>query len=317
MMFWKIWEKAGIYILTVIVFLIFWGLIGPSFVTMFNLSNVLLQVAVIAIGGTGMVFAITSGGFDLSTGSTLTLSTMVVAMALKFWGFSVPMAILLAFAVGALCGTMNGLIITRLKIPTFVATLATMLIIRGAAFIINNGRQVIFNEFMELRLLTSTRILGFSAASWAMLVIVLLGFLLYKYTRFGVYTRSLGSNEAALRISGANVNNTIMLVFIFTSLTAVMAAVIQTSQTLKGSATSGEAFAMDCITATILGGTTLGGGKGNVPGMLFAALILGFVSNGLNILNVPYYYQYMATGVILIFALLMGGIKEMVRERHV
>ena len=315
MKFWKIWDKTGIYILAVIVFLSFWIIIGPNYVTIFNLSNVLLQVSVRAIGGTSMVLAITSGGFDLSVGATLTLTTVVVSMALKFWNMSIPEAILIAFLIGAACGVMNGLIITKLKIQTFVATLATMLIIRGIAFLLYGGKKVTINDFMNLKLLTSTKLFGFSAASWAMLLIVFSGWFIYKYTRFGVLVRGIGSNETAVRISGANVDRTIILVFVFTALTSVISGVIQVSQTLVGNANSGETYAMECITATILGGTSLSGGKGNVIGMLFAALILGFISNGLNMLNVEYYYQYLATGVILIFALFMSGLKEMMQER--
>ena len=109
---------------------------------------------------------------------------------------------------------------------------------------------------------------------------------------------------------------TIILIFVFTALTSVLAGVVQISQTLTGTASTGPTFAIDVITATILGGTTLGGGKGNVLGMLSAAIMLGFVSNGLNMLNVPFYYQHMATGIILIFALLMSGVMEMMRERR-
>jgi len=316
MKFWKIWDKAGIYILAVIIFLSFWIIIGPNYVTIFNLSNVLLQVSVKAIGGTSMVLAITSGGFDLSAGATLTLTTVVVSMALKFWNMSIPQAILIALVIGGACGVMNGLIITKLKIQTFVATLATMLIIRGIAFLLYGGRKITINDFMDLKLLTSTKLLGFSVASWAMLLIVFLGWFLYKYMRFGVFVRAIGSNEAAVRISGANVDRTIILVFVFTALTSVISGVIQVSQTLVGNANSGESYAMECITATILGGTSLSGGKGNVIGMLFAALILGFISNGLNMLNVEYYYQYLATGIILIFALFMSGLKEIMQERN-
>jgi len=302
--------------LTLTTFLVLWAIIGPNFVSMFNLSNVFLQVAVIAIGGTSMVFAITSGGFDLSIGSTLTLTTVVVAMALRLWGLTIPEAIMLAFAIGILCGLLNGVIITKLKIPTFVATLASSLLIRGAALLLSEGRRITINEFIEMKVISVTRFLGFSVASWAMLIIVIIGFLIYRYTRFGVYTRALGSNETALRVSGAKVNMTIILIFVFTALTSVLAGVVQISQTLTGTASTGPTFAIDVITATILGGTTLGGGKGNVLGMLSAAIMLGFVSNGLNMLNVPFYYQHMATGIILIFALLMSGVMEMMRERR-
>jgi ribose/xylose/arabinose/galactoside ABC-type transport system permease subunit len=316
MRFWKIWDKAGIYILALTVFLAFWIIIGPNYVTVFNLSNVLLQVSVKAIGGAAMVLAITSGGFDLSVGATLTLTTVVVSMALKFWNMSIPVAILLALVIGAACGLMNGLIITKLKIQTFVATLATMLIIRGIAFLLYGGKKITINTYMNFKLLTSTKLFGFSAACWAMLLIVFFSWFLYKHTRFGVYVRGIGSNETAMRISGAKVDRTIILIFVFTALTAVISGVIQTSQTLVGNANSGESYAMECITATILGGTSLSGGKGNITGMLFAALILGFISNGLNILNVAYYYQYLATGIILIFALFMSGIKEIMQERN-
>ena len=315
MNFLKVWDKYGIYILTAAVFVVFWIMLGMRYVTLFNISNVLLTVSMVAIAGTSMVFAITSGGFDLSIGATQTLTTVVVAMGLKFWGLPIPVAIIVALGVGVLVGLMNGLIITKLKVQTFVTTLASMLIIRGIAFIMFEGKNIMITEFMDYKAITATSFLGFSMAVWMMIGFVIFGWILYRFTRFGVFTRSLGSNELAVRISGVPADRTIILIFIFSAITAVVSGIITSSMTLLGNANYGTAFPLEVITATILGGTSLSGGKGNIPGMLCAAVLLGFIKNGLNMLNVPFFYQDLATGVVLIFALFMGSLHYLVGRK--
>jgi ribose transport system permease protein len=146
------------------------------------------------------------------------------------------------------------------------------------------------------------------------IVIFIIAYIVYKYTPYGLYVRSIGSNITASRISGLKVDKTIIWVFIMTATTAVIAGMIQTSQLLTGNGRFGKGFELEAITATILGGTSLSGGRGNLWGTLVATIMLGLIKNGLNLLGVTENYQKLATGLVLLFALSINGIREMARK---
>lgn len=301
----SVWERFGIYFVTIITLLIF-TLLTPNMLTIANMTNLLSQAAMIAIAGVGMTFAITSGGFDLSIGSIVALTTCVLGKAILVYGLW-P-AIGLVIIMGVVLGTLNGLIITKLKIQTFVATLATMIIFRGFSLIFTSGRDVTLYGHLDIKMFSAGDILGIPVPIILTIVAYVLAYLIYKYTRFGVRTRAIGSNSDASSVSGVPVERTIILVFVLTSVTAVVAGILLTSQLLTGNGRLGQGFELDVITAVILGGTALSGGRGNIFGTLTAAIMLGIVSNGLNLIGVPEFYQRLATGIILLLALSAGGL---------
>ena len=311
MKFWKVWDKAGIYIMSFLTLAIF-AILAPNFISVANISNLLSQVSMVAIGAAGMTFALTGGGFDLSVGSTVAITTCVLGKNIPIIGLW-P-AIALAIAVGVILGAINGLIITKLKIQTFVATLATMIIYRGLSQIYTNGRDVTLMDHREIKIFSAEYILNIPVPIWITAAIFILAYIIYKYTPFGLYVRSIGSNETASRISGLKVDNVIIIIFIMTSVTAVFSGIILTSQLLSGNGRLGVGFELNVITATILGGTSLAGGRGNIWGSLSAAIMLGIVQNGLNILGVGDSYQKLSTGLILLAALSISGIREIVRK---
>jgi ribose/xylose/arabinose/galactoside ABC-type transport system permease subunit len=268
-----------------------------------------------------MTFAITSGGFDLSVGSTVSIVTSVVALSTNFFynmmpgmapGIRMIVVISIVILVSIVLGVINGVIITKLKIQTFIATLATMVIFRGIALIITKGRNISMLKFREYKMFS---------AGWApaiiVLVVYILAYLLYKYSRFGVNTRAIGSNESAARISGLSVDRTIILVFVLTSVTAAMSGLLMTSQLLMGSAKLATGFELNVIAPTILGGTALAGGRGNVLGTLAAAILLALISNGLNLLGIADSFQDLIYGIILVFALALGGLRQLSLKKQV
>lgn len=225
--FWSWWDRFGILAILLAVGLVFLAL-NARIVSVSNLTTVLSRSATTGIAAAGMTFAICAGGFDLSVGSILSLVTCVVAMNIANIGMW-P-SILLALLVGVLCGVVNGLIITKLHIQTFVATLATQLAFKGAALVYSNGKRVLMSKNKEIKIFSTSSVLGIPVQVILVVAVFVIAYLVYRHTRFGVKTRAIGSNEAAARASGINVDRTLIAVFVVTGLTAACAGVLQSSR---------------------------------------------------------------------------------------
>lgn len=315
--FWFYWERFGIFAILVVTLLVFF-LLKPEVLGLNNLLTVLARSAIVGIAACGMTFAICSGGFDLSVGGILALSTCVFAANLPKIGIVASTA--LTLAVGVICGILNGLAITKLKIQTFVATLAMGMIIKGVALVYTGGSKQMLNRTTnpEAKIFSQNISIGPLQLQLPPIVMVLaifaLGYLVYRYTSYGVHTRSVGSNENAARTSGINVDRTLIIVFAVTGLTASLSGLIRVSQLMQGSATLGDGFELEVITATILGGTSLAGGKGNIWGSFVGAILLAIIRNGLNMIGLSDEYQRLAIGLILLLALSISGIQELAKE---
>jgi ribose/xylose/arabinose/galactoside ABC-type transport system permease subunit len=315
--FWFYWERFGILAILAVTLTVF-SILSPSILAVGNLLTVLCRAAIVAIPAMGMTFAICSGGFDLSVGSVVGLSTCVWAAALPVMGI-VP-ATLLTIAAGALCGVLNGLAVTKLKIATFVATLSMSFIIRSVALVATDGAKQMISrtDNLEAKFFSQNyTVFGQKIQLVQLLLMVsvfVVGYLLYRYTRFGVYVRSVGSHEPSARTSGLPVDRTLIFVFMLTGATASISALITSSQLMQGAATLGVGFELEVITATILGGTALAGGKGNVWGSMVAAIMLALTRNGLNLLGLSDEYQRLSIGLILLLALAISGVQELTQE---
>jgi len=316
-LFWFYWERFGILAILLVTLIIF-STLAPSALAVGNLLTVLSRSAIVGIPAMGMTFAICSGGFDLSVGSIVGLSTCVWAANLPLIGI-VP-ATLLTLAVGCACGILNGLAIAKLKVQTFVATLALGMIFRGVALVYTDGSKQMISrsDNIEAKIFSQNFEIGGLQVQLVplliMAIVFIAGYLIYRFTRFGVYARSVGSNEPSARTSGIPVDRTIIFVFIITGVTASASSLITASQLMQGAATLGTGFELEVITATILGGTSLAGGKGNIWGSMIAAILLALTRNGLNILGLSEEYQRLAIGVILLLALAVNGIQELMKE---
>ena len=308
MKFWKMWDTIGIYLFTLVV-LIFFVFLTPRIISFSNIINLLSQTSMVAIAAAAMTFAITSGGFDLSVGSTLTLTTCILGVNIPIIGMWPT--IIIALVVGVILGAFNGVIIAKLKIPTFVVTLATMSIYRGLALLYTNGKTQSLIKYTELKIFSSGTLLGIPVPIIVMAAVFVVFYLLYKRTTFGVYVRSIGSNETASRISGLHVDRVLITVYILTAVMTVVSGIIQTSKILMGNARYGVGFELEVITATIVGGTALAGGRGKIWGTLVAAIMLGIVSNGLNLAGLSEFYQKLAQGLVLLLVLSIYAIREL------
>jgi len=307
MKYWNLWDRAGIYIIAFITLIIF-AILTPNILTITNIVNLLVQVSIVAIAAAGMTFALTSGSFDFSIGSTLSLTTCVLAINIPRIGLF--LSVVLALAVGVILGLINGIIITKFKVQTFVATLATMIIYRGLSSIYTHGQDASLINYRQIKMFSNGEILFIPAPIIITIFVYILFYLIFKYSLFSLFVRSIGSNEKIARMIGLNVDRTIIYIFIMTAVTSVIGGIIQTSQLLTGNAKFGVGFELEVITATILGGTRISGGKGNLWGTLCAAIMLGIIKNGLNLLGISDNYQKLITGIILVLALSTSRIME-------
>lgn len=313
--FWLLWDKIGGLLILVVVVIIY-AVLYPKIIAPEQLTTTLMRSAITGIAAAGMTFAICSGGFDLSIGSIVSLVSCIIA-SLITKGMNTWLALLVALAVAAVCGLINGLLITILKIPAFVATLATQLSFAGAAYVYSGSKavQITSKYNKDLKILSTGKIFGvFPTPIIALLLVFVLAYILYKYTSFGTKVRAIGSNELAARTTGIKVNKIVVLVYVATAVSAGLAGILNTARLSTGDNTLGNGFELDAITAVILGGTSLSGGKGNIWGTLIGAVLVTFVKMGLNMLGVGEAFQKLAVSAVLIFALSINGIKLIMQK---
>lgn len=284
---------------------VLWAL-TPHFLTVSNLLNVAQQTSINAIVAVGMTFVILSGGIDLSVGSIVALSGVVLGLMLHAEQ-PVAIAILAALGAGALCGQVNGLLIDRGRLPPFIVTLGMMSMARGAALLVTEGRPISgFDE--AFRALATARI-GFVPAPVLIMVLVyVIAHLVLTRTTFGRYVYAIGGNEEATRLSGVRVHLHKPAIYAVSGLMSAVAAIILTARLNSAQPIAGMMYELDAIAATVIGGTSLMGGTGSLGGTLIGALIMGVLRNGLNLLGVSSFLQQIVIGGVIVGAVLVDTI---------
>jgi ribose transport system permease protein len=283
----------------------------PEFIGIENVKDVLVQVSGIAIAAAGMTFVIITAGIDLSVGSVLALSGcagslvgLSIAESGPDWLVSsslhVPMAVLATLLVGGACGLGNGLLITSLRLPPFIATLGMMSVARGLAFAVSDSSPVQVVD--GLRFVARARPLGIPFPILLMALTYVVCAVLLKYTVLGRYSYAIGGNEEAARLSGVRVHFCKNAVYALCGMLAAVSALIVAGRLAWMQPQEGDAFELDVIAAVVIGGTSLYGGEGTMTGTLVGALIMGVVRNGLNLMAMEYNVQKIIIGAIIIFA---------------
>jgi ribose/xylose/arabinose/galactoside ABC-type transport system permease subunit len=293
-------ESLGVFVLLVIV-VTSASIVAPGFFTYTNLTNTLIAASITAVTGLGMTFAIAMGGFDLSVGSVQVLTAIVVASLISI--VDPPLAILGAVLTGFALGLLNGVLISKLRLPAFVVTFGMMSVIRGVALLVTQGQSVMITKHIEFGLLNNGKILGLPVPFFIMVIVFVILSILLKNTAFGRHACAIGGNRAAAIVSGVNIDRVTIAVFGLVGVTAAISGIMLASQLMIVDATLGTGFELQAITVSVLGGTSLSGGHGNLIGTIFAALLLATIASALNILKVISFYQYLAMGALLIFAL--------------
>lgn len=282
---------------------------SPYFLSLSNAFNILLATSVIGILGFGSTFVIAAAGIDLSVGSMLGFAAVVSALSVNAAGLPWPFAIVCALAAGAFCGVINGLLIARARIPAFIVTLGMLGVARGAALVLTNG-QPVYGLPAPIVWLGQGRPLGVPVPAIIFLLLAAVTHFILSRTRFGKYALVIGDNEAAARATGIRVERHRIALYTLSGLLAGLAGLLFAARVNSGDPTAGTSYELTAITAAILGGTNLFGGRASVIGTLIGALIMGVLQNGLNLLAVSSFYQQMAIGGVLVLAVWLDQINR-------
>lgn len=277
------------------------AVLSPYFLSVSNILNILLATTTIGILAIGATYVIGAGGLDLSLGSVLGLSGVVGAYAAVTLGLPSGIAILACLGAGAAAGYVNGLLITRALIPAFIVTLGMLGLARGLGLVISDGR-VIYGLPEFLVYLGQGRPLGIPMPVIIFLAAALLAHVVLAGTRFGRHTLAIGDSETAARAAGIRVDRHRLLLYTLSGGCAGLAGLLFMARINSGDPTAGINYELSAITAAIIGGTNLFGGRASILGTLIGALIMGVLQNGLNLLAVQPFYQQMAIGGVLIIA---------------
>jgi ribose/xylose/arabinose/galactoside ABC-type transport system permease subunit len=284
----------------------------PNFLSASNVANVLVNASLTAVIGFGMTIVIALRGLDLSVGSTMALTACVSAMTVNAAGPWLGAAA--GLVVGAVVGLLNGLLVAYVRVPAFVATLGTLGIIRGAALLITGGSSIMVTDRSFSSIATS-RAAGIPVPLILALVLLLLWHTVLERTPFGRHVCAVGGRPEAAVDSGIRVKSVTLKSFIIVGVSAAVAGVLTASQLGSVDGTLGTGLELQIIAITVLGGTSLAGGSGNLVGTFIAAVLLAMISSGLNLLNIPPFYQYLAVGLLLLLALSLDSIRRRVQRR--
>ncbi|MED4585902.1 ribose ABC transporter permease [Brevibacillus choshinensis] len=283
-----------------IVLLLIFSFASPHFLKVNNLLNIILQVSIIAICAFGMTFALIIGGIDLSVGSTIALSGTAAALLLQHNIPFIPV-ILIVLLIGVVLGAFNGVLVSKLHIPAFIVTVATMGIFRGIAYITTDGVPIAISDKSFLGLGNGS-LLGIQIPILILLLLFVINHVILSKTKFGRRAYISGGNEEAAVYAGINVSRLKVWVYVLTSVMAAISGLILASRLYSAQPNAASGYELDAIAAAVLGGTSLSGGSGKILGTLIGAIIIGVINNGMNLMNVSYFYQLIVKGLVILIA---------------
>jgi simple sugar transport system permease protein len=285
-----------------IVVCLFFSIFTNAFLTAPNLLNVVRQSAPLLIVAAAMTFVITTGGIDLSVGSTLALTSTLSAASLQA-GIAWPLTVMLMLALGGLVGALQGLFIAYERIPAFIVTLAGLSVIRGLALLITAGYSIPIDAENPFTAIGRAWFLGFPVPALIALATLIASYVVFNKTPFGRYVTGVGANAEAVRRAGINTRFTTMCVYIISGTAAAAAGIILAARLGSGSSNAGEGFELDVIAAVVLGGTSLFGGRGTIIGTVLGALTVAVIANGLILAHMSPFLTPIVTGAIILIAI--------------
>jgi len=306
--------KYGTIALMILI-IVFFSLINDAFFTYNNFSDILRSIAIVTLLALGVTFTLVVNGFDLSVGSTMSLSTVVTASLMVWYDMPLWLVIILPILVGVLVGIFNTILIVVIGIPDLLATLSTMYIVAGLHRTYTEGYSIYNNmplvsggnapgELSQAFLwIGQGKMLGLPVPVWIMLVMVFLAFLVLNHTRWGRVLYMTGGNAEAATLSGVNVKKVKFAAYVVSGIFASMAGILFTARVGSGQIDAGAPLLMEAVAAVFVGYSVLGAGKPNAIGTFFGAAVIGILLNGLTILNLPYYAFDIIKGTVLVSAL--------------
>lgn len=299
-------ENIGIIgaLLVLCVFLSVYPKTGEIFLTQKNIFNVLRQNSTNLYLACGMIMVIILGGIDLSVGSIIALSGCIAAGCVSRYGLPLPIALLAGLLVGVAVGAFNGMVISLTTIPPFIVTLATMNVAKGFAYVYTGGSPVRVVT-KEWQFIGAGYIGIFPTPVVILLVVLIITALIMNKTKLGRHIYAVGGNPLAATFSGISTAKVKFIVHTYSGLMAGLAGVVLASRMYSGQPTAGDGAEMDAIAAVVVGGTSMSGGSGKIGGMIIGGLIIGVLNNGLNLLNVNSFWQYVVKGIVILLAVLL------------
>ena len=302
----RIASKYAIYIVLLLL-IVAMSILSPGFLKYANIINIIRQNSFVGMVAIGMTFVAITGGIDLSVGAVMAFAGMITAkfcIADSATSLPLAVAVLLGILASAVVGVVNGLLVAKGKIEAFIATLGTQTVLRGAALLLNNGRPVIglTDEFANIG---QGYLAGLPIPIIVFIVIIGLAVLLLHFYRFGRRVYAIGGNEASARASGIDVNAIKVWVYTLCGVFSGISGIILAARVQSASPISGQGYELDAVAAVVIGGTSLAGGVGTVAGTVVGVLILGIITNGLDLLNVSAYMQQLIKGMIIVCAALL------------
>ncbi|MCQ5128263.1 ABC transporter permease [Butyricicoccus faecihominis] len=304
-------KDQAIPMIVLLLMVVIASMLSPVFLSKANAQNLVVQIAMNMVVSMGMFIVILTGGIDLSVGSIVALCGVLVAGFMR--SLPIGIAILLAMLVGTLIGAFNGLIVSRMRIAPFIVTLGMLSFARGIAYWYTNSTPIIWSslpgaDFMSW--LGGAKLLGVPILALIWLLMIILTFLLLRYTIAGRIIYAIGGNEEAVKLSGVDLCRWKMIPYLLSGLCCAIGGILLTARLGVGAPTSGDGLELDCIAAVVIGGASFNGGIGNVGGTVIGVFILGIINNILDLMNVPQYPQMMLKGTIIVAAVILSTIRE-------
>ncbi len=308
----KLLAFAGLLVLVIV-----YSILSPVFLTFNNLVAIILATAVNGVLALGVTFVIITAGIDLSVGTVMTLTAVMAGVFVTYWGLPVWVGVLGAVGTGALAGLVTGTLVSRMKIPPFIATLGMFYVAKGLALVISDLRPIYFVEtplFQKVAMgsLIGQVIPGFPIPNAVLILFgsAIVAWVILSKTVLGRYTFAIGSNEEATRLSGVKVNNWKTLVYMLSGMFAGVGGVLMASRLNSAQPTLGAGYELDAIAAVVIGGTSLSGGEGSILGTVIGAFVISVLTNGLRLLSVPQEWQMVVTGAIVVIAVYLDVLRR-------
>jgi ribose transport system permease protein len=303
----RYWKRLKAYSVfwVLLAIIVITSIIEPDFLNPSNLINIVRQTSINGILAVGMTFVIITGGIDLSVGAIIGITAVVTAMCLQN-GVPIPVAALLAVAIGAAVGAINGIGITKGQIAPFIMTLGIMTSLRGLTYYVSNGSpQDWRNSGVDFTFLGQGTLLDIPVPVYIFVLVLLVSFYILKYTVFGRNVYAIGDNREAARLSGIKITRVELLVYVLSGILSALSALVLISRLSTAEPTAGTGTELDAVAMTVIGGTSILGGAGGVGGTFVGAILLSVIANALNILNISPFIQQVVKGLIIIAAVLM------------
>ncbi|HEX4508626.1 MAG TPA: ABC transporter permease [Burkholderiaceae bacterium] len=294
---------------SLVVLVVFFSVASSNFLQFDNIVAILQATAVNGVLAVASTFVIISAGIDLSVGTLMTFCAVMAGVALTYFHLPLPFGIFAAIFFGAACGCVSGLLIAKLKIPPFIATLGMMMLLKGLSLVISGTKPIYFNDTPSFPSISQDSLIGMLVpalpipnAVLILFVVAILASLVLNKTLLGRYTFALGSNEEAVRLSGVNTDFWKIVVYALSGGICGIAGLLIASRLNSAQPALGQGYELDAIAAVVIGGTSLSGGVGTILGTLIGAFIMSVLTNGLRILSVAQEWQTVVTGAIIILA---------------